>query len=543
MNQYRATLLTCCALFFYMHNLSAAAVSMDDPADTDFDGLPDVTEALLGTDPWLADTDGDGLSDLLEVGDDTARPLDSDQDRRINALDIDDDNDGIPTVIEAKQDSDRDGVPDYLDADSDGDGLPDGDEAGISGFDSDHDGLDDTFDADNDKAEDDNGDGINDHRSLPDGDGDGVPDVRDVTDDGISGDLDGDGLSNGLEQQLGSSAVSADSDGDGVPDALEAGAGPDIPDTDEDGQPDIIDTDDDGDGVPTQQEVPGLPVAPQYLDTDADGVANYLDSDDDGDGVPSAAEDLNRNGDLDDDDSDFDGIADYLDYNDTDGGGDRDNDGLTDRQEMSLGSNPAGTDTDGDGIADELELGFDESAPVDTDKDGIFDFLDQDDDDDGIPTLLEGEQDRDNDGRVNYLDPDPTAYFYCMADGRIVSGVSDFKVLPAENVEILSNAVAADSGRLRWRVSQAGTYTLKFTLPAGMATAGQLDNGLFVTTARAGDGISVLGRGEDISRPGYLADFDPEDLPLWYQQFQIHDPGQIMINLNIPLLGGDCHPE
>ena len=35
--------------------------------DTDGDGLPDASEALLGTDPLAADTDGDGMNDLADT--------------------------------------------------------------------------------------------------------------------------------------------------------------------------------------------------------------------------------------------------------------------------------------------------------------------------------------------------------------------------------------------------------------------------------------------------------------------------------------------
>ncbi len=35
-------------------------------ADTDGDGVPDVAEAVLGTDPLNADTDGDGMNDLAD---------------------------------------------------------------------------------------------------------------------------------------------------------------------------------------------------------------------------------------------------------------------------------------------------------------------------------------------------------------------------------------------------------------------------------------------------------------------------------------------
>nr|CAA6820753.1 MAG: Unknown protein [uncultured Thiotrichaceae bacterium] len=523
-------------LFCYVLGVQASTALSH--LDSDFDGLSDEIERILGTDPQLMDTDGDGLSDGVEVGNEPATPIDSDHDRMIDALDIDDDNDGIPTVVESKQDSDGDGVKGYLDLDTDGDGISDSLEAGISGLDTDNDGLDDAFDVDQNGGEDDNGDGIDGHRLMPDSDGDGTPDISDAADnDGDGGDLDEDGLSNHIEVQLGSDPTVADSDGDGVPDALEVGDALESIDTDGDGQPDILDADDDNDGVLTRQEVPNRLIAPYLTDTDADGVSNYLDADDDGDGVASRDEDTNRNGQLFDDDDDLDGIANYLDFNDGDGpNADRDNDGLPDHLELALGSNPAGTDTDYDGISDELEIGLYESTPVDTDGDGIFDFLDKDDDGDGILTVVEGEGDRDGDGRVDYLDVDSGVYFYCVDDGRIVEGVRDFGVYPAKYVDIESGVT---SGDFRWQATQPGTYTLKFTLPEGMRIVGQPDNEGYAV-AGVDTGVLSLGRGEDIAKKGFLSEFNRDNLPDWYQQFVIQDPAMSVINLNIPLQGGVC---
>lgn len=55
-------------------------------------------------------------------------------------------------------------------------------------------------------------------------------------------------------------------------------------------------------------------------------------------------------------------------------------------------------DYDQDGISDETE------GAVDTDGDGIMNYLDKDSDNDGIPDLEEGLSDSDNDGIPNYLD-------------------------------------------------------------------------------------------------------------------------------------------
>ncbi len=108
--------------------------------DTDGDGLDDYDEAQLGTDPTSADSDGDGLDDLTEIGDPSA-PTDSDGDGDIDAVDPDDDGDGIQTADElafGDGDADGDGISNHLDLDSDDDGIPDEDEPRV---DTDGDGV------------------------------------------------------------------------------------------------------------------------------------------------------------------------------------------------------------------------------------------------------------------------------------------------------------------------------------------------------------------------------------------------------------------
>jgi hypothetical protein len=63
---------------------------------------------------------------------------------------------------------------------------------------------------------------------------------------------------------------------------------------------------------------------------------------------------------------------------------DRDGDGLSDRAEQKLGTDPDNPDTDGDGLSDgeEVALGTDPDDP-DTDHDGIDDADDDDPLDDG----------------------------------------------------------------------------------------------------------------------------------------------------------------
>ena len=130
--------------------------------DTDMDGVPNGIERTLGTDPTNGDSDGDGVSDGVEVGADVANPIDTDMDGIIDALDPDDDGDGVLTVFEdldgngdpGDDDTDMDGTPNYLDTDDDGDGAatsaeqadPNGDGDPADAVDTDMDGVPDYLD-------------------------------------------------------------------------------------------------------------------------------------------------------------------------------------------------------------------------------------------------------------------------------------------------------------------------------------------------------------------------------------------------------------
>jgi hypothetical protein len=105
-----------------------------DP-DDDNDGLTDVEEGILGTNPLDPDTDNDGLSDGDEVNIHHTNPLDADTDddglsdgdevniHGTDPLDPDTDDDGLPDGLEVANGTDP------LDADSDDDGIPDGQDA------------------------------------------------------------------------------------------------------------------------------------------------------------------------------------------------------------------------------------------------------------------------------------------------------------------------------------------------------------------------------------------------------------------------------
>ncbi|WP_299366188.1 DUF6252 family protein [Winogradskyella sp.] len=109
--------------------------------------------------------------------------------------------------------------------------------------------------------------------------------------------------------------------------------------------------------------------------------------DDDGDGVPNVFEDFNGDGDFTNDDIDGDGVPNYLD-NDDDGDG-----VLTADEAVDMDGNPVDTDSDGDvDYLDNDDDGdglFSNFETGDTDGDGIADYLDNDDDNDTILTIDE----------------------------------------------------------------------------------------------------------------------------------------------------------
>jgi len=115
-------------------------------------------------------------------------------------------------------------------------------------------------------------------------------------------------------------------------------------------------------------------------------------------------------------DSDLDGTADQLDL-------DSDNDGITDiiESQTNTAVNSSNLDTNKDGLYDVFGSG---TAPLDTDNDTVFDYLDLDSDNDGIYDKDESgtnsiNQDIDNDGIKNYreLDSDNDGCFDVIEAG------------------------------------------------------------------------------------------------------------------------------
>ena len=388
--------------------------------DSDADGLTDAEEAALGTNPALADTDGDLLRDLIEVrGTNPTNPLVADTD-----------GDGLS---DGAEDADRDGARDVTETDpnntdSDGGTVSDGVEV-TRGTDP-LDPSDDLPPADTD------GDGLTDAEeallgtdpALADTDSDGLSDFVEAT--GAAGtnpllfDTDSDGLSDGVEDvnldgivdPTETHPVLADTDGGGIGDGAEITGGTDPLDASDD--PD----DTDGDGLSDPEEAL-LGTNPALADTDADGLSDFIEvrasnptnpllGDTDGDGLGDGTEDTDLDGvrdagetdpaDADTDDGTvFDGAeitagTDPLDGADDLYPNDDDGDGLTNGEELALGTNAALADTDVDGLSDFVETrGANPTNPLVADSDG-----------DG---LSDGAEDADHDGARDGTETDPNA--------------------------------------------------------------------------------------------------------------------------------------
>ncbi|GIV51966.1 MAG: hypothetical protein KatS3mg038_2487 [Candidatus Kapaibacterium sp.] len=203
---------------FWSGMLSFMYSFRDDITDSDNDGLTDLEEEQLGTDPYNPDTDGDGLKDGEEV-----------KVYRTDPKNPDTDGDGLKDGAEVKQYK-----TDPLKADTDGDGLKDGEE-------------------------------VNQYRTnplSPDSDNDGLSDFEEVTQyktNPLKADTDGDGLADGEEvKKYKTDPLKADTDGDGLSDGEEVSQY----------KTDPLKTDTDGDRLSDGDEVKTYRTNPLDRDTD-----------------------------------------------------------------------------------------------------------------------------------------------------------------------------------------------------------------------------------------------------------------------------------
>jgi glucose/arabinose dehydrogenase len=350
-------------------------------ADDDGDGVEDAADAQPLNRFACRDSDADSCDDCSSGSDAPANDgLDTDADGSCNAGDPDDDNDGVADAADTAP-LDRLACRD-VDADSCDDCSSGSDAPANDGLDTDADGSCNAGD--------------------PDDDGDGVADAADAAplDRHACRDVDADSCD----------------DCSGGSDA----PGGDGPDTDGDGSCNAGDPDDDNDGVVDGADAQPLnrfacrdvdadscddcssgsdAPANDGLDADGDGSCDAGDPDDDGDGVADAADAapldrlVCRDVDADScDDCSGGSDAPGSDGPDTDGDGscnagdpDDDNDGVVDGADAQPLDRSACRDVDADSC-DDCSSGSDAPANdgLDTDGDGSCDAGDPDDDGDGV---------------------------------------------------------------------------------------------------------------------------------------------------------------
>ncbi len=469
--------------------------------DDDGDGLTDVEEAALGTNPLLIDTDGDGHDDNDDAfPTDATEWLDTDGDLTGNNEDLDDDGDGLTDAEEKAlgtdpllTDTDGDTYGDAIDAfptnplewiDTDGDGTGDNSDAFPSDAsedkDTDGDGTGDNSDAfPNDASEDTDtdGDGVgdnsdefpNDASEDTDTDGDGVGDNSDAfpNDATEDTDTDGDGVGDNSDAFPNNATEDTDTDGDGTGDNSDAF--PNDPDedtdTDQDGTGNNEDSDDDGDGVNDDEDAFPLN-ANETVDTDGDGTGNNADTDDDGDGVNDDEDDFPLDN-TETTDTDGDGVGDNSDAfpNDATEDTDTDGDGTGDNSDAFPNNATEDTDTDGDGTGNNADIDddndsvidaedafpLDNSESKDTDGDGIGNNADTDDDGDGVSDdedafPLNGNEttDTDGDGIGNNADIDDDGDSVIDAEDAYPldpSKSTGIETISAINIDVFPNPV------------------------------------------------------------------------------------------------------
>jgi len=405
-----------------------ASLNVDDCQPKDGSVYPGATEACNGKD------------DDCDANVDEGFP-DTDMDSMANCVDPDNDNDGDPDVVdcaphdpavnsaamevcdgidndcdtltdEGFEDYDEDGIASCVDPDVDGDGVLNLDDNCGQAFNPDQINSDDDAYGDECDPDDDNDGDLDPSDCAPLDPAlshlktelcDGIDnDCDSLIDEGFA-DLDGDQLAD---------CVDPDLDGDGVlngNDNCPATVNPNQSNLDNDGIGNVCDLDDDADGVPDSIDNCPLAANPKQLNMDSDEWGNACDTDKDGDKVTCVSEtDCQDCNDL--DPLVMPGLAELCDNKDNNCDGVVD-DGFVDTDGDAL-ANCLDTDDDNDGDLDETDCepldetihagaselcdGIDQNCNDlvdeeigDTDKDGIADCVDPDDDGDEIEDALD----------------------------------------------------------------------------------------------------------------------------------------------------------
>ena len=178
-----------------------------------------------------------------------------------------------------------------------------------------------------------------------------------------------------------------------------------------------------------------------------------------------------------------------------------------------------------------------------TGSEGVSKLNLNDDDGDGVPDNLEGDGDRDGDGIPDNEDYDPTGYFYCEEDGRILSG-GQISIVGAGFTQTgvgvsgpINVIQDGSTGFFEFFTTAIGTYSMNLTYPpVGVPSTarpdlGTLDMSIFLPTNPYSLGSSEFGS------TGVLADFTATANP-FYTVFDVEVGDPYVLNVNIPMK--DC---
>lgn len=237
--------------------------------------------------------------------------------------------------------------------------------------------------------------------------------------------------------------------------------------------------DSDGDGLSDGEEINIYLTNPLLEDSDADGLTDFIevnnqldpndnsdaDQDADNDGLTNA-EEISLGTLLNDSDTDNDGLTDgeEVDLGTNPNDSDSDNDYLSDGDEVNIhGTNPLSNDSDGDSISDNIEIdnGLDPLDATDADEDN---------DGDGLTNAEEislntniNNSDTDSDGlsdfdEVNTYATNPTRLdsdYDGESDGFEISNSTDPLDANSSTTVSLSHRLF-DSGNYEWKISRSG---------------------------------------------------------------------------------------
>ncbi|KJZ19540.1 hypothetical protein TW80_01075, partial [Loktanella sp. S4079] len=182
----------------------------------------------------------------------------------------------------------------------------------------------------------------------------------------------------------------------------------------------------------------------------------------------------------------------------------------------------------------------------------VQEVLTDEDEDKAFDSEESATEDRDGDGINDQADYDPTGYFYCEEDGRILSGgeVSVSGPLGTQSGIGTSNNITivedGSTGFYQWYVTEEGVYTMNITYPSvGVASTNRPVTSSAVRPADLVDVVTgttdtdprVLGAGE-FGATGQLADYTEAANPSFYVSFDIQAGDPMVFNNNIPLR--DC---